>query len=150
MEGNTAPTLLDVNATLNSELEDSLAPSGAVGTLVSSFVALLSPNGGPDNVVDFDTGALAGIALTAVDSSHGSWFYSLDGGANWMAVGTVSQSNALLLVADSDTQLYFQPNANYNGTLAQAITFQAWDRTSGVEGARADASVNGGSTPSRP
>ena len=36
-----------------------------------------------------------------------------------------------LLAADANTRIYFQPNADYNGTLATAITFRAWDQSSG-------------------
>ena len=34
----------------------------------------------------------------------------------------------------------------YNGTLANAITFRAWDQTSGSNGTLADTSTNGGTT----
>src|SRR5206468_1779445 len=44
------------------------------------------------------------------------------------------------------TRLYFQPNANYNGTVASAVTFRAWDQSSGSNGALANTSVNGGTT----
>ena len=32
-----------------------------------------------------------------------------------------------------NTRLYFQPNANFNGTVTNAITFRAWDQTSGAK-----------------
>ena len=57
----------------------------------------------------------------------------------------VSDNSALLLAADADTRLYFQPNANFNGT--SSITFRAWDQTDGIaEGATADPTPAGGST----
>ena len=59
---------------------------------------------------------------------------------------TTANNNARLLAADANTRLYFQPNADYNGTLANAITFRAWDQTSGSNGSLADASSNGGIT----
>jgi hypothetical protein len=37
---NTAPTLADTAVTLTSVLEDAVAPTGAVGTLVSQIVSL--------------------------------------------------------------------------------------------------------------
>ena len=112
------------------------APSGAVGTLVSSLVEFSSvggvaQTGGLDNVIDADSGAQLGIALTAVDTTNGSWFYSINGGANWTAVGTVSANFALLLAADTNTRLYFQSNTGYTGTVANAITFKAWDQFPG-------------------
>ena len=80
-----------------------------------------------DNVTDADSGADLGIAITAADTNNGSWFYSIDNGSNWNALGVVSESSARLLAADADTRIYFQGDANYNGTLANAITFHAWD-----------------------
>ena len=58
----------------------------------------------------------------AADTTSGSWFYTINGGTNWSALGTVADNNALLLTDDADTRLYFQPNVNWNGTLASAIT----------------------------
>src|SRR5205085_11009323 len=74
------------------------------------------------------------------------WFYSLDNGASWQALGAVTNTNARLLAADANTRLFFLPNANFNGTLASALMFHAWDRTSGSNGGLADASATGGST----
>ena len=79
--------------------EDSGAPSGAVGTLVSSLVDFASPTGQIDNVTDSDSGAKLGIAITAIDSSV-TGYYSLDNGVNWQSIGAVSSSNARLLAAD--------------------------------------------------
>ena len=91
------------------------------------------PAGQVDNVTDVDSGALLGIAVTAADTTNGTWFYSTNNGASWNALGAVANNNARLLAADANTRLYFQPNANYNGTLANAITFRAWDQTSGSQ-----------------
>ena len=104
------------------------------------------PAGQVDNVTDVDSGALLGIAVTAADTANGAWCYSTDNGANWNALGAVASNNARLLAADANTRLYFQPNANYNGTLATAITFRAWDQTSGSNGGLADTTSNGGTT----
>jgi hypothetical protein len=62
--------------------EDAGAPSGVVGTLVSQLVDLVSPAGQVDNVTDANTGALLGIAVTAANTTNGTWFYSTNGGAN--------------------------------------------------------------------
>jgi hypothetical protein len=123
--------------------EDAPAPSGPVGTLVS---ALVSFAGSPGNVTDADLGAELGIAVTAVDAAHGTWYFSLNDGATWTPLGTVSNSAALLLFADAGTRLYFQPAADFNGTLAAALTFRAWDRTTGTNGGTADTTTNGDST----
>ncbi len=131
---------------LSAELEDAGAPSGAVGTLVSSLVDFASPAGQVDNVTDVDSGALLGIAITAADTTNGSWFYSTNNGATWNTLGAVTNASALLLAADANTRTYFQPNADWNGTLGSAITFRAWDQTSGSNGGTADTSTNGGSS----
>ncbi len=134
---NTAPVLADTVVTLNSVPEDAPAPTGAVGTLISSLAAIGT------NITDPDTGALAGIAITAADTTNGSWFYTIDGGTTWTALGTVSDTNARLLAADANTRIYFQPTiADYNGTLTNAITFRAWDQIVGTNGSTANSSIN--------
>ena len=110
-----------------------------VGTRVSSLVDFASPAGQVDNVTDLDPNLL-GIAVTAADTTNGAWWYSTNNGANWNALGAVANNNARLLAADGSTRIYFQPNANYIGTLANAITFRAWDQTTGTAGSTADTS----------
>jgi Ca2+-binding RTX toxin-like protein len=139
LNATATPVLTGVN-------EDAGGPSGAVGTLVSSLVNLSPPSGGLDNVTDADSGAVTGIALTGTSNTNGTWFYSTDNGAHWNAVGTVSNSQSLLLAADADTRLYFQPNSNFNGDVTNAITFRAWDQTTGSSGSMVDTSANGGTT----
>ncbi|MGE3820138.1 MAG: hypothetical protein AB7I30_12015, partial [Isosphaeraceae bacterium] len=144
---NTAPTLdASKSPALASINEDAGAPVGAVGTLVSSLVDFASPAGQLDNVTDPDAGASLGIAVTGADTTRGTWFYSINGGANWQALGTVSIGNARLLAADAFARLYFRPNANWAGTLPSAITFRAWDRTSGGNGVLFDTTSNGSAT----
>src|SRR5205085_7694984 len=132
---NDAPVLdASKSPALNAENEGPGAAIGAVGTPVSSLVDFASPAGQLDNVSDVDTGALLGIAVSAADTANGSWFYSTDNGANWSALGAVTGTNARLLAADANSRLFFLPAANFNGTLANAVTFHAWDRTSGSNG----------------
>ena len=115
---NNAPTLDSAKSpALSAENEDAGAPSGAVGTLVSSLVDFATPSGQVDNVTDPDSGAQLGIAITAADTTNGSWWYSTNGGSNWNALGAVSNASARLLAADANTRIYFQPNANYNARL---------------------------------
>ncbi len=144
---NTAPTLDSAKSPALSPInEDAGPPSGAVGTLVSALVDFASPSGQVDNVTDVDGGALLGVAVTAADTTNGTWYYSTDNGTTWNALGAVSSNNARLLAADANTRLYFQPVANYNGTLATAVTFRAWDQTSGSNGTLADTTTSGGTT----
>ncbi|AMV32103.1 Cadherin domain protein [Pirellula sp. SH-Sr6A] len=133
---NEAPILdASKSPTLIAQNEDSGSPSGVVGTLISSMIDFSSPSGQLDNVTDSDAAGLLGIAVTGANTSQGTWWYTTNGGTTWSALGSVSDSNARLLASDSNTRLYFQPNANYNGTISDAITFRAWDRSSGTNGA---------------
>jgi Ca2+-binding RTX toxin-like protein len=126
--------------------ENAGAPVGAVGTLVSSLIDPNPPAAGLNNVNDADNGALTGIALTGTDSTHGVWWYSTNGGTNWSLVGSASTVSALLLAADANTRLYFQGNTGFDGTIASAVTFRAWDETSGTAGSHADTTISGGTT----
>ena len=117
-------------------LPGSSASSGAQGTNAPAIA----------NVSDEDAGALAGIAITAADAGAGTWWYSVDNGSNWSALGAVSNLSARLLAADSATRLYFQPSADWNGTLPAALGFRAWDQSSGGNGLMADTSGAGGAS----
>ncbi|MEI7970528.1 MAG: cadherin-like domain-containing protein, partial [Betaproteobacteria bacterium] len=139
---NDAPTLdASKSPALAAVSEDAPAPTGlgAVGTLVSTLV-------GSDNVTDPDASALTGIAITDADATNGTWWYSTNGGSSWDTLGAASNTGARLLNADASTRVYFQPNANFHGTLSNALTFRAWDRTSGTNGGTADTSTNGDSS----
>ncbi len=144
---NDAP-VLDAGRTplLNPVREDAGAPSGAAGTLVSSLVGFAGSSGAIDNVTDVDGDTRLGIAVTGLDTAHGAWHFSIDGGASWTAIGSVSDASALLLAADAGTRLHFRPAADYHGTVTAAITFRAWDGSSGANGMPADTTVNGGTT----
>lgn len=139
---NDAPILSVSGLQLSAVDEDPAAPVGAVGTVVSDLIDSASTAGGLDNVVDIDAGALVGIAVTTTDTANGAWFYSLNNGVNWLSLGAVSASNARLLASNS--RVYFQPNADFNGSIANAIRFQAWDQSAGANGDLVDVSVNGG------
>lgn len=132
---NDAPVLDNSKSpTLATIAEDTPAPtngSTANSTLVSSLVDI---GGALSNVTDADTGAVTGIAVTAV-SAHGTLYYTTNGGATWNACGAVSAASALLLAADANTRIAFAPLSNLAGTDTDAITFKAWDRTSGGNGA---------------
>jgi CSLREA domain-containing protein len=143
---NEAPILNTTPAvTLNAQQEDSGAPSGAVGTLISSLVDYVD-GAGWNNVTDEDSGASLGVAIVAANTTSGSWYYTINGGTNWSALGTVNTASARLLAADTLTRVYFVPNSNYNGTQSSAITIRAWDRSSGSNGSLADTATNGGFT----
>ncbi|NCZ97137.1 hypothetical protein EBZ02_08320, partial [bacterium] len=136
---NDAP-ILDPNFTPAPALsvaQNASAPSGAVGVLVSSLLG---------GVTDPDTGALKGMAIigtnTTVGGAVGTLSYSVNNGASWAAVGAVSESSALLLPADANARLYFQPASGAAaGTITDALSFFAWDQTSPANGAGTKVSV---------
>jgi ELWxxDGT repeat protein len=141
---NSAP-LLDVTKSpaLNSVAANSGNPVGKVGTLIDGLVHL---SGSLKNVSDANAGAATGIAITAVSTTSGTWFYSTNNGLTWLTLGSLSTSNAKLLAADGQTRLYFKPNAGFKGSIVQAITFRAWDRTGGRNGGSVTTAANGGTT----
>ncbi len=126
---NTAPTLSGAND-LSAISEDPVADPG---TPVSTLIA--------GKTADVDPTPQTGIAVTAVDNSNGVWQYSLNSGAAWSNFDSPSTSVARLLNSDAGTNVRFVPNANWNGTVNNGITFRAWDRTNGASnGGTADVS----------
>jgi Ca2+-binding RTX toxin-like protein len=143
---NDAPVLdASRSPALVAMSEDPGAPVGAVGTPVSALVDSTTPAGGLDNVTDPDAGAQLGIAITGI-AAAGTLYYSTNGGASWTAVGAVSDASALLLGTDANTRIFYQPAQDANGTIANVITFRAWDQSTGTAGTLANTTVNGGST----
>jgi hypothetical protein len=135
---NEAPMLDTTGAMALDEI--GFAQTNNPGTLVADLLA----SAGGDRITDPDAGAVEGIAITAANTANGSWQFSTDGGATWQALGGVSDGSARLLSADA--RVRFQPNLLFSGTVANALTFRAWDQTSGVSGGLADTTVNGGSS----
>jgi hypothetical protein len=119
---NTAPRLnTNLTRTLTAIKEDD---RNSWGTPVWTLL---------DGVSDPDPGAVKGMAVTAANSTHGQWQYTLNGGTNWLPIGGVSLSQARLLPANGNqSRIRFVPNQDYNGT--QTLGFFAWDRTQGVSG----------------
>src|SRR5207248_531478 len=92
---NDAPVLSGAND-FGTISEDQTANNGdTVASLLSGQVS------------DVDTGAVNGVAVTALDSGRGAWQYSTDNGGSWTSVGSVSDSAALLL--RSSDKLRFIP-----------------------------------------
>ncbi|MGI0484561.1 DUF4347 domain-containing protein [Pantanalinema rosaneae CENA516] len=137
---NTAPVLdTSGNPALPNVSQDATNPNGV------TIFQLISSLGGT-GITDTDTGALRGIAVTGVNNSNGTWQYSPDGGSTWVSFGAVSTTNARLLADNSTTRVRFVPNAGFNGTVTQGISFRAWDQTSGTNGSTANTTVNGGAS----
>ncbi|NDG43023.1 MAG: hypothetical protein EBY28_27685, partial [Betaproteobacteria bacterium] len=122
-------------STLTTIAED-VADGSNPGTLVSALVT---------NFTDADSGAVKGIAVTAVVTTNGTWYYSTNAGSTWTTLTGVSTSAARLLKGDdANYKVRFVPTANFNGTAT--LTYQAWDQTSGTAGSTAAVTTNGGAT----
>ncbi|WP_417435582.1 VCBS domain-containing protein [Hoeflea sp.] len=126
---NDAP-ILDASASpVMTQAEDSGLPSGLVGTLVSDLVN--AAGGSVGNVDDVDGQPFpAGMSISAVDSSQGSWYYhhegsnAPDGRPYWF---NLHLELGKVLNLGGEDRIYFVPNADYTGTVDEAITFRAWD-----------------------
>lgn len=134
---NDAPVLTPSSLTLGTVRVNASAPTGVVGTLVSTLLT---------GVADLDDDALKGVAITAV-SAHGKLYYSTNNGTDWTLSESVSDSHALLLGSDAQTRVYFQPTADLSDGPMDGITLRAWDRSNaGMAGGYANTTVNGGAT----
>jgi hypothetical protein len=137
---NDAPELDNTKElTLTTINEDLSVPTGTPSLVnATEVVNLIS------GISDVDNGASQGIAITNVNNSDGTLYYSLGDGTNWRQASGISESNALLL--ESNDYLYWQPNANANGTVSDALTIRAWDYSSGEGGEFVDTSNSGGTS----
>ncbi len=134
---NDAPVLDNSGSmTLTTINEDD---SSSVGDTVANIIS----SAGGDKITDIDASAVEGIAVTSVDTTHGTWQYKVSGGS-WTTFGSVSNTSATLLA--STASIRFVPTADYNGS-AGNITFRAWDQSSGSDGATGvNVSSNGTTT----
>ena len=140
-----APTLnTSASPTLSSTVEDISAPTNGLttgATLVSALIDNSATAGGLDNFTN--PGGSPGLAVTGVNG--GTLYYTTDGGSTWTALGAPSTTAGLLLAANSNTYVYFKPNANVNGSISDAVTFKAWNGFDGTNGqANVNTTTNGG------
>lgn len=106
----------------SSDASDDLVPVGVVGSPVSSLVGWGDAHGGK------------GIAITGVDTSQGTLYYSTNGGTDWTAVTSpLSDSNALFMRSDGDNRVYFKPATGLVLRSGDALTIRAWDQSEATE-----------------
>lgn len=105
-----------------SDASDDMVPVGLVGSPVSSLVGWGDTHGGK------------GIAITGMDASQGTLYYSTNGGTNWTAVTSpLSDSNALFMRSDRDNRVYFKPATGSVLRSRDALTIRAWDQSEETE-----------------
>ncbi|MDR0281234.1 MAG: DUF4347 domain-containing protein [Paucimonas sp.] len=130
---NDAPVMIGVAPTLGG-LTDTSINNG--GSLVSDLLG---------GVTDVDTGALKGMAITAVTAEHGKWQYSTNAGSTWSDIGSVSVTSALILTAQN--MVRFVPDGIHGETAT--ITYKAWDQTNatfGLQGTKTNTTTSGGTS----
>ncbi len=142
---SSAP-VLDSTASpaLPSVLEGATNPTGIT-------VAALVVDG---SITDANTSAMGtateAIAITGLNTTLGSWQYSTDSGVNWLNIRADlinSSTNELALLLAPTDSVRLLPFGDLNGSLSNAITFRAWDMSTGTAGQYATiASTGGGST----
>lgn len=139
---NTSPVLDNTKSpTLGTTLKNLGTPTGS-STANSILVSDLINTTPLANYSDADSDP-SGIAITGVNSNGTLWF-STNGGTSWTELtGTVSGTSALMLYANADTRIYFQPDTDYTGDLSDAITFKAWDQNGGYTNGQMGASFGG-------
>ncbi len=122
---NDAPTITNAaTVSLTGTNEDTTSSGTTVNTILTGA-----------SWADVDSGALKGIAVTAV-TGNGTWQYSTDG-ITWTNFGSVSGGSALLL--DSASQVRYVPDGQ-NGETA-TFGFKAWDQTTGTASANGSPST---------
>jgi alpha-tubulin suppressor-like RCC1 family protein len=127
------PTVVAGLTVVLPPIYDTTIDSANTGKTVASIFTDLS-----SSYNDLDSGALKGIAITALpDMSQGKFQYKLAGDISWTDVSSaVSMTNALLL--DISASVRFVLGSGF--LTANNMTFKIWDQTNGsIAGAYANA-----------
>ena len=119
---NDAP-VLDNTGTMQlaNVLQGSTDPAG-------DLVATIIASAGGDRITDADSGAVEGIAVTAVDDANGTWEYSTNGGSSWTAFGGVNDANAVVLTDTASDRIRFVPGTGYTRQRHHHLPSLGYDR----------------------
>ncbi|MDF1622993.1 MAG: DUF4347 domain-containing protein [Pseudohongiella nitratireducens] len=135
LDASESPALTAIDEGASAPVNETTVGAAQGATVVTNIVSA----GYSD--VDSDLG---GIAITQLNASTASLWYSIDAGETWSKASSLAENNALLL-RTSDL-VYFEPAAGASGEDIDAFTFRAWDRSAGAAGdTGVDTTSNGGS-----
>lgn len=128
--------------TLTPINEDSAPTNGnSISTIIKS-----GEQDGRVCITDKDKSDPRGFAIIGINSSNGTWQYSINGGANWENFPAgVSQESAVLL--SETARIRFIPKPNFFGP--SQFDFKAWDQSGGRPNGSTgvNTSPGGGTTP---
>lgn len=129
---NDAPVITDNDDVITSNDLNAVITEDDTNSVGNTVTQILTGNldaDGTDAVTDYDNGATLGIAITdsGVTTGTGTWEYSTDGGSIWNALGTPTETTALLLVGTD--RIRFVPDTI--DTATATITYKGWDQTDG-------------------
>ena len=128
---NDAPAIANFPGLLVTVIdEDTTDPAGS--TLESIIPA--------NKITDADGSSTESVAVINVDNTNGTWQYRI--ADDWVDFGTPTESDARLLVSNSEFR--FIPNPDFFGVTTMKV--RAWDQTTGSVGGVADVVTNGGTT----
>jgi hypothetical protein len=133
---NDAPILTPALPSLGSVTKDT--------PKMVDLAALINQGAGTTTISDPNGNATVGGIAVVAASGKGVWAYSFNG-TTYTDFGAVSSSAALLLAANA--KLRYTPNGLDDDT--PALTYHAWDATTGIQAAKVDLSsvdAVGGST----
>jgi uncharacterized delta-60 repeat protein len=102
-----------------------------------------------DGSITDQEGAVEAIAITALNTTLGTWQYRITSTAPWRTIHAElinSQTDELALLLGPASQIRLLPFGDLNGFIGDAITFRAWDQSKGADGEYYEIRENGGSS----
>ena len=123
----TLPVLIKASPTMTSVPEGATNPAGMTVAALAVDETFIDENGRP---------SVEAIAIEAVNTSLGTWQYSLNG-TDWLTITADlinSSTNTLALLLGPTDRIRLLPFGELSGTMADALTFRAWDMRSGSAG----------------
>ncbi|MEY4864269.1 MAG: hypothetical protein RLZ51_2364, partial [Pseudomonadota bacterium] len=92
------------------------------------------------DILGFSGQPVQAIALERLDDRMGTWQYRLDGSVTWLTIDASlinRETNTLGLLLRAQDSIRLLPFGDLNGDVASALTFRAWDASTGVAGSYA-------------